>query len=222
MLAILYLFFDDLRLSILGLIGLYPYYLWIVRLKIKDRKNQLRREFKECLGILSTYLVSGYSPEKAIGEARNQIVHLQGKDSLMLEEFNRLTHGLEMGMPLEKLLQDFAYRSHQGDIQLFVKIFCIGRQLGGNLNQILISSILQIQGKIKIQEEIGATIAQKNLERKIMNYIPLAIIAYIRVFSGDLLKGTYHTPTGYILMSISLVVYGACILWGYRLTQIEI
>lgn len=222
MLVILYLFFDDLRLSVLGLVGLYPYYRWIARIKIKERKHQLRQEFKECLGILSTYLVSGYSPEKAIGESKKQIIHLQGKNSLMLTEFNRLTHGLERGIPLEKLLKDFAQRSHQGDIELFVKIFCIGRQLGGNLNQILVSSILQIQGKIKIQEEIGATIAQKNLERKIMNYIPLAIIAYIRIFSGDFLKGIYHTPIGYILMSISLVVYGVCILWGYRLTQIEI
>lgn len=55
-----------------------------------------------------------------------------------------------------------------------------------------------------------------------MLVIPLAIIAYVRLTSADLLAVLYGNLAGGLIMSVCLVVYVLMALWSRRIMDIVI
>ena len=222
-LGLAWLFYQDVR-------GIIPIGAAVlpVGLKRKNRellerqKQKLAIEFTDCIRLVSGGLAAGYSMENAWKNAEGDLEKMHGGEAVMCVELRILNSGVEVNEPVEKLLRDFADRSGLEEVESFCQIFSFAKRSGGNLSRIIANTVKQIGDKREVMQEIETVISAKKLEQKIMNMIPLLLLAYIGISSPDFISPLYQNLFGQIVMSICLVVYGAAFLLSEKIIRIEV
>ena len=180
----------------------------------------MRRELKEFLNALIATLQTGRSLENAFIEATKDLVRYTEKDTSFIKELKQICVKINLGEPMEKLLAEFSKRSHLEELEYFSEVFSIGKRSGGNIVAIMKNTIHMLQERMEAEEEIITTITEKKLEFQVMTVIPLAIILYLRIGASNLMNRLYGNITGVCVMTVCLVIYGGCYLYGKRLLEI--
>lgn len=199
-----------------------------VGLKRKDRellerqKQRLTAEFTDCIRLVAGGLAAGYSMENAWKNAEPDLEKLHGREAVMCEELRTLNYGVAVNEPIEKLLLDFADRSGLEDVFSFCQVFSFAKRSGGNLTKIIGNTVKQIGDKREVLQEIETVMSAKKLEQKIMNIIPLLLLAYVSVSSSDFISPLYQNLFGQIVMSICLAVYGLAFLLSEKIIRIGV
>ena len=220
--TISYLFYG----SILSAILLSPYLIWYLKSWekecIKKKKQALGLQFKEAIQALSTALNVGYSLENAMKETMKDLQLIYKKDELILREFGYMLHQLEMNLPVERVLNEFALRTEVEDIQTFVTVFGMAKRSGGDMIGIIGNAVRQISEKIEVKLEIETILSAKRLEFKVMSVVPLAMIAYMKISFPDFMNVLYGNATGYVIMTVCLGIYVISYVAGKRMIEIEV
>ncbi len=220
--SISYLFYESILISIL-LIPLSILYVEKQRQqKIKERKWKLNIQFREGLTALAGALHAGYSIENSFFTAVKDLKVLYGEDELIVKEFEGITKGLQVNQNVEALLEDLAKRSQIEDIEMFAEVFAVCKRTGGDLRSIMNASVENMEDKIEIKRHIKTLTAAKQMEAKIMAVVPLGIIAYLKIFSGELLEPLYGNLSGRLIMTLLLILYLIAYELSGRIVNIEI
>ena len=177
---IVYLFYRSViavpLLSPLFLVYLYQWELTCM----KNKERMFQVQFREALQALASSLNVGYSMENAVKEARKDLGLLYNADDRIMREFSLLVHQLNMNITAEQAFSEFAKRVSQEDAVNFAAVVKSAKRSGGDLMEILRSSITQICDKIEVQKEIQTMIAAKRLEFLVMSGIPFGILLYMQ------------------------------------------
>lgn len=209
--------------AMLLLIPFCPF--WIKKTKkekAEKRRERLRYEFKECLQSVSGALHAGYSMENAWKDAEADMKRFLGEEADMTRELQRMNRQIRLNTPMEKLLQDFAFRSGLEDVQSFCQVFQFAKRGGGDLTEIIQNTSMRIGDKVELEREIRTMMAAKRMEQRIMSVMPLFILLYIGVTSPDFLGVLYNNPLGILVMSLCLAAYGGSVLLARRIVNIKI
>lgn len=188
----------------------------------KKRKQELSVQFKDALNSINNSLQAGYSMENAFIEAYKDMAYYHGTESVIAKELSFIKTGIRNSQSIEELLCDLGERSGVEDILDFTNVMMIGKQSGGNLNEIIQSSVAVIEEKIDTKQEIQTLISSKKLEAGIMSVIPFLIILYIELTSKGYFDTLYQTIGGNILMTICLGIYIAAIGICGKIMNIEV
>ena len=215
------LFFDSFVAMIPGILLVILYVKEKKRRLMRKRFRQLRTELKEFLNELIVALQTGRSIENAFAEALKDTERYLEKETLFVLEMKKICAGVSIGESLEKLILQFAYRSHLEELEYFAEVFSVGKRSGGNLIAIMKNTIRMIQEKMDGEEEIYTVIADKQMEFQVMCVIPFVIIIYLRISAGTLMNHLYGNITGIAIMAACVLVYGGCYLYGKRILEIE-
>lgn len=222
LILISYLFYG----SILAAIFLSPYLFWYMKSWEKQtmqKKQQIfRLEFKEAIQAWSIALNVGYSAENALSEAQKDLDVLYPRDAFIQRELCHMIRQLNMNMPLEQVLKEFAQRTQDEEVQVFVTVFSMAKRSGGDMIGIIKNAVRQIGEKIDVKREIDTMMTAKQLEFRIMSAIPFAMILYIRLSFPNFMNVLYGNVLGGIIMSLSLVVYMAAYIFGKKIVEIEV
>lgn len=186
------------------------------------RKDRLLQEFKDGMQAVSAALLAGYSMENAWREAEREIGGLHGETSLMFREVHQINTAVRMNEPLEKVLSDFALRSGCEEIESFAEVFSFAKRSGGDFPKIIRTTVQKLTGRIEVEREIATVLAGKKLEGRIMNVMPVLILAYLTFASGDFLDMLYGNPVGVLIMSTALGVYAAALRLSAHILDIQI
>lgn len=215
-------FYDSIWSFLLMLPLLYPY---IERIKLrlcKKRKRQLEQEFREMIMSVDANLQAGYSVENAFRESYKDIVQLYGKESDMAKEIYWISIQLQNNQQLEELLKNLAKRSDIDDIRDFAQIFAISKRSGGDLRAIISNTANILEEKREVRREIQTIMSEKELEQKIMRYIPFVIVGYISITSKGFFEKMYHNVVGIVIMTVCMLVYIAASMLAEKILDIEI
>lgn len=215
------LFFNSFLALIPGMAVVMLYFKEKRRRLIKLRMHRLRSNLKEFLNAMISALQTGRSMENAFLEATKDTAEYLNEDTEFILEMKKINAGISVGEPLEKLLLDFSYRSHMEELEYFAEVFAIGKRSGGNLVSIMKNTIRMIQERMDAEEELYTVLAEKQMEFQLMSMIPMAMILYLRIGGGNLMNSLYGNLTGIVVMSVCLIVYGGCYLYGKRLLEIN-
>jgi tight adherence protein B len=188
----------------------------------EEKKWQLNLEFKEGLHGIAAALNAGYSVENAIAESQRDLIVLYGKESLLYREFQIMLEQLRLNQPVEIVFDEFAKRSGVEDIRSFAETFRTARRSGGDLVAITRTSAQRIGEKIEVQREIRTLISGKQMEGKIMNIVPLAMIGYFWVCSPGFLDCFYEGFKGRFMMTCLLAVYLAAYFLSRKISDIKV
>lgn len=205
---------------------LIPVWFLYMRDWIRDtagkKEQQFRVQFRDSIQEMSAVLKAGYSVENAIREVSRELVPLYDKESRIRKEYDRMTHQLELKMPIAEVLEQFAERTGQEDVEDFVNVFVAAKKSGGDSITIIRNAVRIISGKIDTEKEIQTMIASNKLEFEIMCAVPFAIILYMKLTFGEFLSVLYGNMAGMIIMTVCLCVYIAAYCIGRRIIRIEV
>jgi tight adherence protein B len=188
----------------------------------KKRKERLQRQFISGMQSASGALVAGYSMERALKSAGEDMDRLYGKDADFSIELTQMNQKISMNMPVEQVLYEFAQRSGCEDICNFAEIFQYAKRSGGNISEIIRNTVSLMQEKADIMAEISNAVAAKQAEQKLMNILLPGILLFITLGSPEYVSSLYHTPVGILVMSVCLVGYLFAIYWSERLLDISV
>jgi tight adherence protein B len=188
----------------------------------ENRRKELNVQFKEAISNLSSALSAGYSVENAFIEVYEDLQLVYARDALIMEELYHIIKKLQINETIENLLEDLAARSGDEDIKSFTEVFTIAKRSGGDFISIIDMTTNSISGKIEVKREIAVLLANKKLEQKIMNMIPIAIILYIGITSQGYFNILYKNAFGVIIMTLCLGVYLGAYLLGRKIVNVEV
>jgi len=189
---------------------------------IAARKRKLLLAFREALSLLAASLSAGYSLENALRESLCELEVLYGPASLIVREFTYLLRQLEMNIPPEQAVDDFARRSGLDDIKTFAGVLRIARKSGGDLPGIMRRTSEVIGDRIQIKEEILTLTAARRFEQRVMNVIPLFMILYVDFSSPGFFRVMYETFMGRIVMTLCLATYLFALYLSQRIASVSL
>lgn len=203
-----------------------PYLIWYIKSwekqLVKKKQSKFRLQFKEAIQSLSAALNVGYSVENAMRETIKDLKGIYKKDDMILREFSYMIRQLQMNVSVETVLQDFAQRTADEDVQTFVTVFNMAKRSGGDTMEIIRNAVRQMGEKIDVEREITTLVSGKKLELKIMTMIPLGMVLYMKISFPEFLDVLYGNIAGVIIMSICLLVYVVAYEMGRRIVEIEV
>lgn len=176
-------------------------------MQMKRRKERLLYEFADTMRALSSALLAGYSMENAWRDAERELTELHGAGSIMLAEVHRINAAVRMNEPIEHVLAEFAGRSGCEEIESFAEIFAFAKRSGGDFAKIIRTTVQKLAGEIAVEQEIATVLAGKRLEGRVMNVMPLLILAYMTLTAGDFLDVLYGNSLGVCIMTAVLAGY---------------
>lgn len=216
------LFFQNaLVFFVLSPIG--AFYPFLIRKKLaKKQLEKLLLQWKEAIISISVSLSAGYSVENAFAQTWKDLRQRFGEDQAISREFGYMVHQIGMNVPIERALQDFADRSGLDEVRSFSDIFGISKRSGADLVRIISETGEVIASRVEVKEEIITMMTAVRLEGKIMNVVPLGILAYINLSSPHFFYPMYHTVAGRIVMAVSLIAYLGICWYSGKLMDIEL
>lgn len=192
------------------------------RAKTRERQQRLRDQFKECIRVVTGSVQAGYSVENAFAEAEKELVQLLGGQADFCRELHCINQQIRLNVPIEQLLEQLANRSGVEEIFSFGQVFGYAKRNGSDFVRILRDTAERIGEKAELEWEIHTLVAAKQLEQKIMNVIPLAILLFIDCTSPEFLQMMYEGMFGRVCMTICLLVYAGAYLLSARIVDIQV
>lgn len=210
--------------SIWGIVLLIPYGLWRWKErkqeKIKERRQQLRLDFKEAILSVAFSLQAGYTMEQAISLARKDLERMDVSSSCMIKELIWMEKRIQLGEPVEWLFLNLARRSGLREMESYGEVLSVARKQGGNLVRISKEAAEHISESIQVQVEIEQVLAGKKLEKKIMLVMPYFILLYLAVTNGSYLQPLYESVFGRVWMMSCLAMIFVARYWADRIVDI--
>ena len=191
------------------------------RFRIKQQER-IAVEFKDGMQAVVSALTAGYSIENSFRESLEELKMLYGTKTLIYKGFSRIVNRLNLNMNIEDAFDEFAKECGVEEIDIFAQILHYAKRSGGNLIDIIRSTTETISEKIDVKREIRTIISAKQFEQNIMNYVPIAIILYMRVSAGEMFEKMYGNVFGVIIMTVCLLVYFCARLLAEKIVDIKV
>lgn len=186
------------------------------------KKAQFLIQFKDMIQSMASALNAGYSAENAIREAQKEMSILYTKDDMISKELTIMVRQMQIQIPMEQILEELSQRVNLEDVKNFATVFGAAKRSGGNMIEIIQSTVHQIGDKIEVKREIDTILASKAYEFKVMSVIPYVMIAYMQFSFPEFMACLYKNVVGIGVMTVCLVVYeGACV-FGRKLIKIDV
>lgn len=217
-----YLFYD----SVLGFVILIPFYLLFLQYRkrklYQKHKEELDREFLKSLQSMTSSLAAGFSPENAFVVTQKDMERMYGNQSLICRELMILNRQIAYKKSIKQALFEMAERTNNKNIADFAIVFSIAGISGGDFTKIISSCVTLMESANEAQEEARVLIRGKQYEQRIMSTIPVGIILYLKLSSGNFITILYHNPVGIIVMTICLVLYISSIVIADKIIRFEV
>lgn len=190
---------------------------------IEKRKSQLTIQFKDMLYSLSSALSVGKSVETGIQDALQDLrVIYPDPETDILVELEYILRGIGMNNTVESMFGQFAERAHLEDIENFTDIFVTCKRTGGDLIEVMRSTSSTIGEKIEVKQEIDTTISGKKFEFNTMMAMPVVMVLFLTVTSGDYMEPVFTTIPGKLAMTAAIGIFGISYLVGSKLMKIRV
>ena len=194
-----------------------------IRMESYERKKQeMEEQFLHGMRVLNNSLQAGLSMENAWREVEKEILLLYGKESVFYMEVKNMNASVSLNIPIEKLFLDFAYRSELEDAINFAELFHYGKRFGANWKHLIDAVVSHMGEKYEGRKEIEVMVAEKKMEQRIMNILPLGILLFLQVSAWDYMSVLFHNWLGVICMTVCLTAYIVSIIISEKILQIRI
>lgn len=189
-------------------------------LYVKNRKrsiiHKIDQQLPDTIALLSNTLKAGYSFLQAVDAAAKE---LPAPISL---EFQRILKEVNLGVNMEKALEELGKRVQSKDLELIIMAVLIQRQIGGNLSEILDNISETIRSRIKIKGEIRILTAQGRISGLIISLMPAALGIFLYIINPSYISLLFTEPLGMGMLFGALCMQGIGIFLIRKIIRIEV
>jgi tight adherence protein B len=219
--ALAWLFFRTLTAVCVTFPAGVVFYLEQRKQALLRQEQERRTQCKDALLAVSGALSAGYALENAIAQARPGIVQIWGESGALLQEWDRMEAGLALHIPVEQAFEAFAARMQLPELTQLSGLLSIAKRSGGRMGSLIRTTAVQMEERIRVEEEIRNRLTEKRMELSIMLLMPPGILLYLQVCSYDIIAPLYETLWGRGFMAGCLLVYGLGWWLGMRILDIR-
>ncbi len=209
-------------MALLGaLIGSMLPGMYVKNLQAK-RLVKFNDQLGDMLNLMVNGLRAGYSTMQAMESVSKEL------PSPICDEFRRVVQEMQLGVPMERALDNLLNRIPSDDLDLIITAINVQREVGGNLAEILDTISYTIRERVRIKGEIRVLTAQVMYSGRFLSMMPLILMGILYLLNREYMMEFFKTanntplPCGYI----SLGVGGLLIIIGYfvmnKMGQIEV
>lgn len=186
---------------------------------LEGRKKKLLFQFRDMLESVSSSLGSGQNVNHAFHGALNDLTSQYGEEAYIVEELKIINRGITSNIRIEKLLQDFAKRSHNENVQNFADVFFVANKRGGDIRQVIFETKNVINEKIMVEQDIQTLISGKKNELNIMMLLPLIVVNQTKAMQGN---SAEDAVLNFIVKLIAFGMFGIAYVIGQKMMKIEV
>ena len=197
------------------------------RFYVKRQQSVRIRKFDDQLGdmlnLMTNGLRAGYSTNQAMEAVSREL------PSPISDEFRRVVQEMQIGIPLEKALENLLRRIPSEDLDFVVTAINVQREVGGNLSEILDTISFTIRERVRIKGEIRVMTASVRASGVILSLIPVGLAVALWFLSPEYI-GEFFAPNDVLpqpacgFVAVGVIV--ALILAGYfvmmKIADIEV
>jgi Flp pilus assembly protein TadB len=175
---------------------------------IRRRRGAFAEQLPDLLQLIASSLQSGFS----LPQALDAVVHETGQPAA--GEFARALAESRLGGDLEDCLETIADRMGSDDLRWTVMAIRIQRGIGGNLAEVLTTTVNTIRERGYLRRQVHALSTEGRLSAYILIALPVVIGAFLFITRRTYMRPLYTTHVGEFMLAgaIVLVVLGAVLM----------
>lgn len=197
--------------------------LFLPRMFVKRAQNRrlimFSDQLPDMLNLMVNGLRAGYSNMQAMEAISKEL------PSPISDEFRRVVQEMQLGVPMERALDNLLRRVPSEDLDLVVTAINVQREVGGNLAEILDTISFTIRERIRIKGEIRVLTSQVMYSGRFLSILPLLLSGLLWVLNREYMM-TFFEPTNRICGLSMLGCGGLMIAAGYfvmtKIADIEV
>ncbi len=179
-----------------------------VRSQQGKRLQRFDEQLADMLNLMVNGLRAGYSTMQAMEAVSREM------PPPISDEFRRVVQEMQLGIPMEKALDNFLRRIPSEDLDLVIAAINVQREVGGNLAEILDIISFTIRERVRIKGEIKVLTSQVIYSGRFLAMMPILISAALWLLNRPYMM-EFFNPDTRIVGLIALGIGGSMIFAGY-------
>lgn len=172
-----------------GIVGLFIPRFYVKRQQAV-RLNKFNDQLSDMLNLMVNGLRAGYSTMQAMEAVSREL------PSPISDEFRRLVQEMQIGIPIEKALDNLLRRIPSDDLDFVITAINVQREVGGNLSEILDTISFTIRERVRIKGEIRVLTATVRTSGIVLSLIPVFLSIALWFISPEYISSFFQESPG--------------------------
>lgn len=172
-----------------------------VRRQQGQRLIRFSDQLPDMLSLMVNGLRAGYSSMQAMEAVSREM------PSPIADEFRRVVQEMQLGVPMERALDNLLRRIPSDDLDLTVAAMNVQREVGGNLAEILDTISYTIRERVRIKGEVRVMTSQVVYSSRFLSSLPILIGLALWFLNRPYMMMFFKPETR--LIGIPALVFGA-------------
>jgi tight adherence protein B len=169
------------------------------------------------INLMVNGLRAGYSTMQALESVSKEM------PSPLNEEFRRVVQEMQLGVPMERALDNLLRRVPSPDLDFIITAINVQREVGGNLAEILDNISHTIRERIRIKGEIRVLTTQVVTSARILTLLPFMLAIALWFVNREYMLEFFSNPTcGAIAIGTALLMIAIGSFVMNRIAKIEV
>jgi tight adherence protein B len=184
-----------------------------------QRLNRFNNQLADMLNLMVNGLRAGYSTMQAMEAVSREM------PSPIADEFRRVVQEMQLGLPMERTLDNLLRRIPSEDLDLVVAAMNVQREVGGNLAEILDTISYTIRERVRIKGEVKVLTSQVMYSGRFLAMMPLIIALILWGVNRPYMMQFFNPETriiGIIALSIALMMIGGGYIVMNKIATIDV
>ena len=187
-----------------------------VRFMARKRMKAFEKQLPDTLQLLAGTLRAGYSLPQGLEAVSKEISDPMGY------ELTRVMTEARLGRELEDALNSTAERLESDDFAWAVMAISIQREVGGNLNELLMTVSDTMVARERLHGEVAALTAEGKLSAAILGGLPPALGMVMYVMNPAYISPLFTTTIGKALIGVALTLMLIGMGWMKKVITINV
>lgn len=187
----------------------------VIGMMAKRRLKKFEAQLPDALQLLAGTLRAGYSLPQGLDAVSNEIADPMG------EELRRAMTEAQLGREIDDALGAVAERLGSDDFGWAVMAIGIQREVGGNLNELLLTVAETMVQRERLSREVAALTAEGRVSAMILSFMPPGLGLVLWIMNPDYVEILFSRTLGLILLGLATVSGLVGLLWMKKVITID-
>lgn len=214
--ALFFLLGGEVLMVVGAVVGFFLPRFYVSRAKGK-RLQKFNDQLGDMLNLMVNGLRAGYSTMQAMEAVSKEL------PSPISDEFRRLVQEMQLGVSMEKAMDNLLRRIPSDDLDLVVTAINVQREVGGNLAEILDTISFTIRERVRIKGEIRVLTTQVSYSGKFLSILPILVILILYALNKEYMEEYFKNGVcGFIALGVAATLIGLGYFIMTKLGNIEV
>jgi len=186
------------------------------RLRAGRRLNAFADQLPDALQLVVGSLRSGFSLTQSVDAMTREL------GDPIQTEFGRALGETRLGVDIEDALDRVAVRMKNKDLAFVVVAIRVQREIGGNLAEVLTTTVNTMRERATLQRQVRALSAEGRLSAYILIALPFGVLGYMLMTKGNYLLPLIQSTTGLAMAAFGIVEVIVGTFWMLKVVKVEV